>query len=250
MVNLMFCDCSSRQLSISVRLALLWEIPEISLGQLPGGRALARELLADVGVSGHRAIEARSRPAGNQWNANPSAGQHTGSKCWIPDTHKRHTVHVILLLNLALPERSGAACAIAVANRIRQSREIRLGAQVRFGSTSISGPRCGPRDTAWPPANRSNEESGDAPKCRQYGFLSQAADRRRKGLTSSWTVASFPPRCADHVASALVWMDLAPNPHELAERARAVAAEFTSVIVRLAPAAVVRWLSPDKRGHP
>ncbi len=31
--------------------ALLWEIPEISLGQLPGGRALARELLADVGGS-------------------------------------------------------------------------------------------------------------------------------------------------------------------------------------------------------
>ena len=46
--------------------ALLWEIPEISLGQLPGGRALPGEFLVNERVSGHGAIEARQRRAGNR----------------------------------------------------------------------------------------------------------------------------------------------------------------------------------------
>ncbi len=42
------------------------------------------------------------------------------------------------------------------------------------------------------------------------------------------------------IASTFVWAELTPEPHELAQRARAVAAEFATAVVPLTPAAVVR----------
>jgi hypothetical protein len=42
------------------------------------------------------------------------------------------------------------------------------------------------------------------------------------------------------IASVFVWADLIPGPHELAQRARAIGAEFSAAVAPLAPAAILR----------
>jgi hypothetical protein len=42
------------------------------------------------------------------------------------------------------------------------------------------------------------------------------------------------------IAAMFVWADLIPDPHELAQRARAIGAEFSAAVAPLAPAAILR----------
>ena len=42
------------------------------------------------------------------------------------------------------------------------------------------------------------------------------------------------------IASTFVWAELTPEPHELAQRARAVGSEFFTAVAPFAPAAVLR----------